>query len=145
MKVTVSGVFFSAAHFVIMNGERELIHGHNYELEASVEGKTGKEGFVMDFRELRHLLREAAAPLDHRFLLPQRSRSINARRKGGVVEVTACGKRFVFPESDVAFLPIGAVTAEELARFFHAKIKPKVRGALSIRVFETPHSSARYP
>ncbi|MEM3030265.1 MAG: 6-carboxytetrahydropterin synthase [Candidatus Micrarchaeia archaeon] len=145
MRVVVSGVYFSAAHFVMTAGEREAIHGHNYEIEAEVEGKMGREGYVVDFRELRRLLREAAAPLDHKFLLPEKSRSVKARRKSGEVEVAACGKRFVFPEGDVAFLPLSAITAEQLARFFYGRIKGKVGGALSIRVFESPHASAVYP
>ncbi|MEM4389700.1 MAG: 6-carboxytetrahydropterin synthase [Candidatus Micrarchaeia archaeon] len=145
MKVVVSGIGFSAAHFAIVGGVREPLHGHNYEVEASVQGRPGKEGMVVDFRELRRLLRQAIAPLDHKLLLPKKSRAVSARLKGGEVEVIACGERFVFPQSDVVFLPISAVTAEQLARFLHDKIKGKVGGRLSIRVFESPHASAVYP
>ena len=45
-------------------------HGHNYEVEVSLEGKPDPlTGMVMDLKELKELLRvEIEGPYDHRFL-----------------------------------------------------------------------------
>lgn len=45
-------------------------HGHNYELEVSVEGPIGPEtGYVVDLKELKQIIRrEVIAKLDHKHL-----------------------------------------------------------------------------
>lgn len=45
-------------------------HGHNYIVEATVEGEPDPvSGMVIDLKELKEILeREVVAPLDHRFL-----------------------------------------------------------------------------
>ncbi|AIF69732.1 6-pyruvoyl tetrahydropterin synthase [Palaeococcus pacificus DY20341] len=59
---------FEAAHAVAINGGLEEIHGHTYRLEVFVEGEL-KEGYVMDFLELRRIVeREVIEKLDHKNL-----------------------------------------------------------------------------
>ncbi len=58
---------FEAAHAVIINGEPEEIHGHTFTLEISVEGPL-REGYVMDFLELRAIVEEIIKRLDRRNL-----------------------------------------------------------------------------
>ena len=44
-------------------------HGHNYVLEAHVEGELdAKTGMVMNLRDLDTILKNVTAPLDHHFL-----------------------------------------------------------------------------
>ncbi|WP_456423967.1 6-pyruvoyl trahydropterin synthase family protein [Thermococcus sp.] len=58
---------FEAAHAVVINGKPEEIHGHTFRLEVAVEGEL-KEGYVIDFLELRRIVKEVIDMLDHRNL-----------------------------------------------------------------------------
>ena len=49
---------FSSAHFVAHDGGREKLHGHNYRLSVSLtSGSIGEDGTVLDFAELKHVVR----------------------------------------------------------------------------------------
>jgi len=58
---------FEAAHAVVINGKPEEVHGHTFRLEVAVEGPM-KNGYVMDFLELRRIVDGAIGGLDHRNL-----------------------------------------------------------------------------
>ena len=50
---------FSSAHFVAHGGGRERLHGHNYRVFVSLQGKSlGAGGVVMDFSELKLVVRK---------------------------------------------------------------------------------------
>lgn len=61
---------FSAAHRLYgYQGDCERLHGHNYRVEAVVASRRlDSMGIVMDFRELKGLLKQVISDLDHRFL-----------------------------------------------------------------------------
>ena len=61
---------FSAAHSLRgYRGDCERLHGHNYRVEVSVSSETlDSMGIVMDFRELKLLVKNALAALDHQYL-----------------------------------------------------------------------------
>lgn len=68
MKARIREKFaFDAAHAVKINGELEEIHGHTFRGEIFIEGEI-KEGYIMDFLELRKILDNAIAPLRHKNL-----------------------------------------------------------------------------
>ncbi|MEC8078248.1 MAG: 6-carboxytetrahydropterin synthase QueD [Pseudomonadota bacterium] len=61
---------FSSAH--ILNGhpgDCKRMHGHNWTVEAKVEGnKINTIGMVIDFKDIKNSLSEIISKLDHRFL-----------------------------------------------------------------------------
>ena len=62
---------FAAAHCLRhYGGPCENLHGHNFAVEAVVSGKKlePKVDILMDFKELKRLLGEVLAELDHRHL-----------------------------------------------------------------------------
>lgn len=61
---------FSAAHRLReYQGDCERLHGHNYRVEVVVSSLSlDAQGIVMDFRELKRLLREVLHELDHQYL-----------------------------------------------------------------------------
>jgi 6-pyruvoyltetrahydropterin/6-carboxytetrahydropterin synthase len=61
---------FASAHFLRgYRGSCESMHGHNYRVEARVEAAAlDIVGLGLDFRELKRLLGEVVAGLDHRLL-----------------------------------------------------------------------------
>ena len=61
---------FSAAHRLReYGGDCERLHGHNYKVEIAVHAETlNALGIVMDFRDLKNLLKEVLSGLDHQYL-----------------------------------------------------------------------------
>ncbi len=61
---------FSSAHFLNgYQGKCESLHGHNWKVEAEVEGENlDKIGMLIDFKILRELLKKVVKELDHRLL-----------------------------------------------------------------------------
>lgn len=54
---------FCAAHAIIIRGERERVHGHNWRVSVTVGG-TGLDGdgLLLDFHALERIVRETIAP-----------------------------------------------------------------------------------
>ncbi len=61
---------FSAAHRLYeYQGDCERLHGHNYRVEVVVASPSlDAMGIVMDFREIKQLLKKVLARLDHQYL-----------------------------------------------------------------------------
>jgi len=61
---------FAAGHALRhYRGKCENVHGHNYRVQVIVRGeKLDHAGLLVDFAELKRLLREISARLDHVFL-----------------------------------------------------------------------------
>jgi 6-pyruvoyltetrahydropterin/6-carboxytetrahydropterin synthase len=59
--------YFSSAHQLKgYRGRCEAVHGHNWKVDVEVEGETlGDIGMLMDFSDLKKLLRDIIDPLDH--------------------------------------------------------------------------------
>ena len=68
-EVTVEETFSAAHQLRGYRGKCENIHGHNWKIQVSVSSNSLTElGFVIDFSELRGMLKEILAGLDHCFL-----------------------------------------------------------------------------
>lgn len=61
---------FNAAHKLDnYKGDCAKLHGHTYKLQIAVSGKVDKNGFVIDFKELKKIAEEKAVKeLDHAYL-----------------------------------------------------------------------------
>jgi len=61
---------FSSAHRLRgYEGDCERLHGHNYKVEIVVQSmQLDTMGIVMDFRDLKKLLKEVISTLDHQYL-----------------------------------------------------------------------------
>jgi len=108
---------FSAAHFITYGGDTcEPLHGHNYRVWAEVAGPLDENHYVVDFILLRDALQAVTASLDHHVLLPTQHTLIHVSASEREVEVTFADRRWVFPRSECALLPVPNTTAELLAR-----------------------------
>lgn len=120
VRVIKDGLVFSAAHFITFNGNIcERLHGHNWRVEAAIEGGLDENGYVFDFIALRDGLQRLVAELDHSVLLPDRHRQIRVECSADGSEVTARfeNRRWVFPAEDCRILPVENTTAELIARW----------------------------
>jgi 6-pyruvoyltetrahydropterin/6-carboxytetrahydropterin synthase len=150
--VRVEGIRFSAAHFATYGGECEPMHGHSYEVAAEVEGGLGEDSWVIDFSELKDVMRGLCAELDHHFILQTESRELQVDHSPAAWKVrTAAGLGYVLPVSDVAALPIDNSTAERLAEYLSGQVWQALVGRghenierVSVEVWEGPGQRARY-
>lgn len=111
---------FSAAHFITIAGHQcERLHGHNYRVGVTATGAVDRDtGFVVDFGEVKEIVRPLITTLDHRVLLPTRNPKVQHREEGGLLVVEYRGAhRFTFPPDHVALVPVTDTTAELLAGY----------------------------
>lgn len=69
MKIGAEFSFDSAHYLPEYRGACEAMHGHTYRLRVTIEGEAGSDGMVLDFREIKRIVKEhALGALDHRLL-----------------------------------------------------------------------------
>jgi 6-pyruvoyltetrahydropterin/6-carboxytetrahydropterin synthase len=111
---------FSAAHFLIFpDGEAERLHGHNYQVVVEVESALTEHGLVLDFKQVKPIVRELCDELDERFLVPGEHPVLTAEEvEGDALEVRYRDRRYVVPREDALVLPINNTSSENLATWF---------------------------
>jgi 6-pyruvoyltetrahydropterin/6-carboxytetrahydropterin synthase len=68
-EVTVEETFAAGHALRGYQGKCENVHGHNYRVQVTVEGPSlDPTGLLVDFGELKRLMREVVARLDHQFI-----------------------------------------------------------------------------
>ena len=107
---------FSAGHFTIFApGERENLHGHNFQVRCAVTARVGENGMAFDYVLLKRILRELCDALDERMLLPERSPYLDLEHGDGLVVARFGDEEIPFLARDCLALPITNVTIEELS------------------------------
>lgn len=108
---------FSSAHFLIFpDGTRERLHGHNYRVYVEVDAGLGEHGLVIDFKQIKPIVRDLVDSLDEYWLVPGEHQFLRVeQRADGVTEVTYEGETWTAPTGDVVILPINNTSSENLA------------------------------
>lgn len=116
---------FNCAHFIVFEGFRERLHGHNYQMSVKVtgDGQLGSDGYLIDFGDIKKVVRNICKGMNEFFICPMRSPELIITEEDGQVCI-ACpdGARFSFPSSDCAKLPVMHSSAEELSHYFWCEI-----------------------
>jgi 6-pyruvoyltetrahydropterin/6-carboxytetrahydropterin synthase len=152
VRVTKAHLVFCSGHFISFEGDRcERLHGHNYRATVEIEGDLDENHYVFDFIALKNLTKAITDELDHRMMLPTRSRLIAVERHGKSIHVTYRDREWCFPADDCVLLPIENTTAELLARYIGERLRESLnreRGfvpeVLRVEVEEGPGQSATY-
>ncbi len=111
---------FSSAHRLRgYKGKCEAMHGHNWRVQVTISSdKLNDIGIVLDFHDLKAIVNEAIAALDHSFL------------------------NDVFPFTEIN------PSSENIAKWIHESIKKKIKDSdcniSSVTVWENESSSATY-
>ena len=122
--VKVNRIKFSASHFLKEPLKCSQLHGHNYYISVELSSALDENFFVVDFIDLKKKVKSIIKSLDHYILIPKNSKNILIKEVEDTVEImTNTNKRYVFPKSDVTFLPLQATTSELLAQYLHGEIK----------------------
>ena len=142
---------FSAAHFISFGGKCERLHGHNYGVSIILEGELNEDCYVFDFVDLKKIARQICDQLDHRFLLPARSKHLNINEADGEWTIRFKNRRYLFPAEDVLVLPVDNVTAERLADYICSRLLEKAQEydwknirSMTVGVEEAPGQTAFY-
>lgn len=108
---------FSAAHFLIFpDGSSERLHGHNYRVRVEIEARLTTHGLVLDFKQVKPVVRELVDELDEHWLVPGLHPELRCnRRDDGVTEVVYRDLHYSAPSSDVIVMPINNTSSENLA------------------------------
>ncbi|MBV8195128.1 MAG: 6-carboxytetrahydropterin synthase [Candidatus Dormibacteraeota bacterium] len=133
LELARADIGFSAAHFSVLDGRAERLHGHNYRVILRVEGQVGSDGTVIDFSALKSALRAECAELDECVLLPTSGDAVRVTPQGDSVEVDEGDRHFVFPVTDVRLLPVPNTTCEWLAAWLLAQLRARL-GKRTVRL-----------
>jgi 6-pyruvoyltetrahydropterin/6-carboxytetrahydropterin synthase len=132
---------FAAAHFSILEGGSERIHGHNYRVALRARGTVRPDGTVVDFAALKSAVRAECEALDHRMLLPGESPAVAIdAEQDGHVAVREGDRRFLFPADEVRVLPVANTTCECLAGWMLGRVRARL-GELPVRLELTVEES----
>src|SRR5688572_30894993 len=79
---------FSAAHFLIFpDGSAERLHGHNYKVFTEVECALDPHGLVLNFKEIKPLVKQICDELDEHLLIPGKHPVLRCTPRDGMTEV----------------------------------------------------------
>jgi len=121
-----SNISFSSAHIIPEYEKCGRLHGHTYAVHAKISGEPDNKGIIIDFSLLKNMLRKIAGDLDHKVLIPEKSKAIKIIKEKKNVKINSQDNSYVFPLSDCIFLPIGSTSAENLAGYILDKILKKI-------------------
>ncbi len=124
---------FSACHFIPNHPKCGCLHGHTYAISVRLEGEQRGE-FIIDFEKMKKIANELCDRLDHRVLIAENDPRLRIGKKKEVsVEIIESKKRYVLPSEDVVFLPTTSVSAEDLCKYFTARIVKALRNEDNIK------------
>ncbi len=139
---------FSCAHFLIFpDGSKERLHGHNYQFGCRVGGELGTGGLVMEFGQLKAVVRELCCEVDEHWLIPARHPELTwAEDDAGHLDVRYRDRRYRAPCDEVLVVPVDNISVENLAGWLGGQLRlrlgerhPEVRvDRLEVRVSEVP-------
>jgi 6-pyruvoyltetrahydropterin/6-carboxytetrahydropterin synthase len=152
VRVTKDHLVFSSGHFISYEGDKcERLHGHNYRTAVEVEGGLDENHYVFDFIALKQRTQAITDELDHRMMLPTKSRLVQVTEEGKSVRVRYREREWRFPREDCVLLPIENTTAELLARYIGERLVDLLKRqhhfqprALRVEVEENIGQSATY-
>jgi len=118
---------FSSSHFVVEGDTCESLHGHNYRVSVELEGSMDTVGYVMDFANLKCMVREIISSLDHKILIASQNTFLRMTHTGEGMEVTFKEKKYLFPKQECMILPVPNCTAEHLAAYILIRLMSALR------------------
>jgi 6-pyruvoyl-tetrahydropterin synthase len=133
LELTRADLGFSAAHFGVVGGRSERLHGHNYRVSIRAHGTVGGDGTVVDFHVLKAALRAECALLDEFTLIPTMAPSLHVDVDGDDVIVREGSRRFVLPRTDVRLLAVPNTTCECLAGYVLSAVRARL-GEIPVRL-----------
>ncbi|MCP4907544.1 MAG: 6-carboxytetrahydropterin synthase [bacterium] len=119
---------FSCAHFLIFpDGSKERLHGHNYYVDAKIEGQLTDKGIVIDFTQVKPVIRELCDSLDEYWLVPGEHSGLTVEpHDDGHTEICYRECRYLVPSDEIIVLPINNTSAENLAAWIGRELVKRI-------------------
>ncbi len=119
---------FSAAHFLIFpDGSAERLHGHNYRVFVEIDARLSKFGLVIDFKEIKPVIRELVDGLDEHWLLPGKHHELQIDEpQPGQTRVRYRERLYMAPSEDVIVMPINNTSAENFATWLSMQLRERL-------------------
>jgi 6-pyruvoyltetrahydropterin/6-carboxytetrahydropterin synthase len=141
---------FSAGHFTIFSAtQRERLHGHNYQLEASITAPLGEPGITFDYAIFRNKLAALCRQIHSRLLLPALSPYLRIETEAEHYRVFFDNQYMLFLKEDVMIMPLTNITIEELSHWFINQLtseKDFIRDfhiqEITVKIYNGPEHSA---
>lgn len=145
-------MIFSSAHFVVGEKFIESLHGHNYKILINIYGDQDEENMILNFYDIKKVLKPIVDSLDHKILIPEDSNLLEITESGEqiVIKIPNYDKEYEFPKSDVMLLPIKNTTVEEISHYLAEKlmwnneIKKENIDQVTVTVFEYEGQGVTY-
>ena len=122
-----SNIRFSSAHIIPEYEKCGRLHGHTYAVHLKISGEPDNKGIIIDFSILKNFLKKISGDLDHKILIPEKSKSIKIVKDKKSVIINSLGNEYTFPLKDCIFLPIVSTSAENLAKYILNKILKTIK------------------
>jgi len=108
---------FSVAHMTVFpDGTKERLHGHNYQVGATLELTDVSFATMIAFAPIKDALAAICLSFRERVLIAEQNPFFELiKDDGDELAMRLCGKRYVFPREDVLLLPIDNIAVEPLA------------------------------
>ncbi|MFW9938965.1 MAG: 6-pyruvoyl tetrahydropterin synthase family protein [Candidatus Thorarchaeota archaeon] len=143
--INANRIKFSACHFLKEPLKCSRLHGHNYYVSVEISSDLDENYFVVDFIELKKNVKSIVKPLDHSILIPKNSTYLTIKEENDSVEILTNNKKYVFPRSEIVYLPLSATTSELLAKYIHDNLKKVyLNKKIKVKVEESKNNIAIY-
>ena len=147
---------FSCAHMTVFpSGEKERLHGHNYQIGVVLELSDIRFANMIPFADIKAALAKLCAAWKERVLVATNNPHFRLVRdepdpRSGEYEFTLCGQRYVLPRGDVLPLPLDNIAVEPLAEHIAEWLTREMAAvcalphvlALDVTVAESPGQSS---
>ncbi len=119
---------FSCAHFLIFpDGSKERLHGHNYQVRCEISGEITDKGLLIDFIQVKPIIRELCDYLDEHWVLPgEHPDLIISEQDDGHTNVQYKECRYLAPTEEIIVLPINNSSAENFAWWFATQLRGRL-------------------
>jgi 6-pyruvoyltetrahydropterin/6-carboxytetrahydropterin synthase len=131
-----ANIRFSSAHIIPEYEKCGRLHGHTYAVHIKIGGTPDEKGIIMDFSQIKETLREIVSDIDHKILVPEKSKTAKISKERETVTIISLDKKYSFPIQDCIFLPITSTSAENLSEYLLNTLLKKIEIPKNIKFIE---------
>ncbi len=148
---------FAAAHMTVFpDGSKESLHGHNYQVELTVELTKLALAQMLSYEVFKRALKTVCDRWDEKVLIAADNPRLEMLPAAAdECAFRLCGKRYVLPADEVMMLAVDNITAENLAELLFERFWAELTAdqavpwrerliAISLRIDESRGQGATY-
>ena len=148
LSISKEDIKFSSGHMTIFDSKnREMVHGHNFQVSCEISGVVDDNGMVVNYQMIKSLLRDKVNEWDEKFLIASKSKYLKYNIDDGYLSVYFNNELILkMLENEAVLLPVTNITGEELSRlltqYMSEKLENYINDGYVTRISTTVSSSA---